>query len=163
MKFALLPLAISFLAIGTQANEVGKVASKADMAALVTSDMVTKHYDGGKKPAGQRKVETKDGDIYVSFSAVTIRIGAGGSFFTAEDAKKAKEGLFSAILGDGLSPRIGLRAHVYGIEDDILLFTTSDGKFDLSIEPAALTPEMKVVDLGREISNIYDKVTQPAK
>ena len=163
MNFILHFAVISVLICNASADESSTALTKEDVARLFTSKAVTKHYDSGKKSAGKPKLEEKEGDIYITFPKVTIRIGTGGTFFTAKDAKEAKESLFSVILGDSLSPKIGLRAHVYGIEDGILLFTTSDGKFDIRIEPAALTPEMDVVGLGEEISGSYDQRTKPAE
>lgn len=142
------------------AGEVKKALTQEEVAGLFTSDVITKHYDHGKKSAGERKVEVRGGDIYVSFTAVKVQVGLGGTFFTAEDAEAAQEGFLASFLGESLSPKIGLRAHIYGIEDDILVFTTSDGKYDIRIEPSALTPTMDVVGIGREVSKAYDQRTQ---
>ena len=128
-----------------------------EFSSLFSQELVTKYYDSGRKSPGEPDFKAENDKIVISYSGVTIEVGHGGSFFTEKDATEAEEGLFGVLFGEMLSPEIGSRAHIFGIEDDILIFTTSDERFDVRIEPYALTPEMDVVGIGKEVSEFYDK------
>ena len=56
-----------------------------------------------------------------------------------------------------LAPKIGRRAHIAGIEQDIAIFTTTDGRYDVRIEPRGTPQPVDVVGVAMELSELYDQ------
>jgi hypothetical protein len=128
------------------------------IAKYLTPQLVDGHLMNGSGPTPSPVVRTESGQLVVEFSGhCLVTIGRGSSFFTEDDYKKLRGGLFGAILGEGLSPQIGRRAFIAGIQDDIILFTTTDGQFDVRIEPRSAPQPVDVVGVAKELSELYDK------
>jgi hypothetical protein len=114
----------------------------------------------GSNPSPTPEVQMEDGKLMVDFGRrCLVTVGKGSSFFTEANYENMRGGLFASILGeDLLCPKIGRRAYVAGIEQDIALFTTTDGRFDVRIEPRGTPQPVDVVGIARELSELYDKV-----
>lgn len=111
----------------------------------------------GSAPSPQPSVHSEDSQWIVDFDGrCMVTIGRGSSFFTEADYKERRHGFFASILGEGLFPKIGRRAYIAGIEQDIALFTTTDGRFDVRIEPRGTPQPVDVVGVAKELSELYD-------
>jgi len=117
----------------------------------------------GSQPAPPPDVRIEDGNLIVDFEGrCLLTIGRGSSFFTEADYRRMRGGFFASVLGeDLLCPEFGRRAYVAGIEQDIALFTTSDGWFDIRIEPRGTPQPVDVVGVARELSELYDRRANP--
>ncbi len=117
----------------------------------------------GSQPSPTPDVRTEDGNLVVDFDGrCLLTIGRGSSFFTEADYNRMRGGFFASTLGeDLLCPKIGRRAYIAGIEQDIVLFTTSDGRFDVRIEPRGTPQPVDVVGVASELSELYDRRAKP--
>ena len=128
------------------------------IAKYLTPQLIDGHLINGSGPTPNPAVRTENGRLVVEFSGhCLVTIGMGSTFFTEDDYKKLRGGLFGAILGEGLSPKIGRRSFIAGIKDDIILFTTTDGQFDVRIEPRGAPQPVDVAAVAKELSELYDK------
>jgi len=149
-------LLLSLLAAGCASQKTG--GRYDPIAKYLTPQLVDRHLMNGNESTPSPAVRTESGQLLVDFPGrCLVTIGAGSSFFAEDDYKKMRTGLFGAILGEGLSPKIGRRAFIAGIEQDIILFTTTDGRFDVRIEPRGTPQPVDVVGVAKELSELYDK------
>lgn len=129
------------------------------MAQHLTPALINRHLMPGIEPATNPVVRTQGEQLLLDFEGrCLVTIGRGGSFFTEADYQQAHTGLFATILGEEiLTPKIGRRAHIAGIEQDIAIFSSSDGRFDVRIEPQGTPQPVDVVGAAVELSKLYDQ------
>ncbi len=129
------------------------------IARYLTPQLVDRHLMNGSEPSPTPNLRNEEGRLVIDFEGrCLVTIGRGSSFFTEADYKEMRGGFFASVLGDELlCPKIGLRAYVAGIEQDIALFTTTDGRFDVRIEPRGTPQPVDVVGVARELSGLYDR------
>lgn len=128
------------------------------IAKYLMPQLIDRHLMNGSRSTPSPAIRTEGGQLVIEFSGhCSVTIGKGSSFFTEDDYKELRGGLFGTILGEGLSPKIGRRAFIAGIKDDIILFTTTDGKFDIRIDPHGTPQPVDVVGIAKELSELYDK------
>lgn len=128
----------------------------APIAKHLTPELINRHLRGDTTPSSQLDSHLEDNRWIVDFGRCLITIGRGSSFFTETDYKERRNGFFATMLGEELFPKIGRRAYIGGIEQDIALFTTSDGRFDVRIEPRGTPQPVDVVGIAKELSELYD-------
>jgi hypothetical protein len=141
------------------AHTRGTGASYDAIARYLTPQLIDRHLMNGSEPSPTPDVRNEDGKLLTDFGGrCLITIGRGNSFFTEADYKKMRGGFFASILGaELLCPKIGRRAYIAGIEQDIALFTTTDGRFDIRIEPRGTPQPVDVVGVASELSELYDR------
>jgi len=128
------------------------------IAKHLTSQLINKHLMNGSAPSPRPEIRVEDERLVVDFDGrCLVTIGKGGSFFTEADYKQARSGYSASVLGEGLSPKIGRRAHIFGIEQAVAVFTTTDGRFDVRIEPRGTPQPVDVVGVAKELSESYDR------
>src|SRR5260370_35498164 len=129
------------------------------IAKYLTPQLVDRHLMNGSEPSPTPNLRTEDGKLVIDFEGrCLVTIGRGSSFFTEADYREMRGGFFASILGEELlCPKIGRRAYVAGIEQDIALFTTTDGRFDARVEPRGTPQPVDVVVVARELSELYDR------
>ena len=127
------------------------------IARHLNPDLIDRHLIHGAGAATKPIIQIEEGRLLVDFQGrCLVTIGRGSSFFTEADYKNARQGFFAVILGDALFPQIGRRAYVAGIEQDIAIFTTTDGRFDVRVEPRGTPQPVDVVGVATELSELYD-------
>jgi hypothetical protein len=123
----------------------------------LTPALIDQHLRSGTEPSPHPTLRVTNGQLLADFDGrCLITIGRGNSFFTDADYQRARAGFFASVLGDSLSPRIGRRAFIAGIEQDAALFTTTDGRYDVRIEPRGTPQPVEVVGVAAELSDLYD-------
>jgi len=128
------------------------------IAKYLTPELIDRHLRGDTAPSPKPEVHLEGDQLIIDFDGrCMVTIGKGSSFFTEADYKDRQHGFFASILGEGLFPKIGRRAYIAGIEQDIALFTTTDGLFDVRIEPRGTPQPVDVVGVAKELSELYDK------
>jgi hypothetical protein len=128
------------------------------IAKYLTPELIDRHLRGDTAPSPKPDVHLEGDQLIADFDGrCMITIGKGGSFFTEAEYQQDRHGFFASILDEGLAPKIGRRAYIAGIEQDIALFTTTDGRFDVRIEPRGTPQPVDVVGVAKELSELYDK------
>jgi len=128
----------------------------------LTPRLIDRHLVNASAPSPNRNDRAEDGRLVVDFDGhCLVTIGSGSSLLTEADYKSARGGFFASVLGEGLFPKIGRRAYIAGIEQNIVLFTTTDGRFDIRIEPRGTPETVDVVSVAGELSDLYDGRAKP--
>jgi hypothetical protein len=128
------------------------------IAKYLTPELIDRHLMNGSAPSPKPDVRFESDQFIADFDGrCMVTIGKGSTFFTEADYQQDQHGFFASILGEGLTPKIGRRAYIAGIEQDIALFATTDGRFDVRIEPRGTPQPVDVVGAAKELSELYDK------
>ena len=150
---------LALLAVGC-AHTPSARSSFDPITKYLTPELVDRHLRAGAEPSPKPEVHREGDRLVVDFGGrCMVTIGRGSSFFTEADYKECQHGLFASVLGEALFPKIGRRAYIGGIEQDIALFTTADGRFDVRIEPRGTPQPVDVVGLAKELSELYDRAS----